>query len=142
MPDNPFGELLGLTLRVEDEGQFRIADVNERSVRNTLEFDLQPENPDADRLGKSLTPEQLESFTARDDVTEGVPDPRRVHQNRSTYAQRQDEARNAQLTTDPREYANDPDSLDFPGVDTGPAFRDVQGEDFDTGAFIDRVFEF
>jgi hypothetical protein len=57
------------------------------------------------------------------------PDPREVHQSRSEYAQAQDEARNAQITTSPTQYAADPDSFDFPGVDTGPRFRNTFGDD-------------
>lgn len=66
-----------------------------------------------------------------------VPDPMEVHESRSEYAQRQDEARDARLTTDPEQYAKDPNSYDFPGVDTGPQFRESEGEDFDTSAFLD-----
>jgi len=45
------------------------------------------------------------------------PDPVEVHESRSEYAQKQDEARKARLTNDPELYANDPNSYDFPGVD-------------------------
>jgi len=55
------------------------------------------------------------------------PDPREVHESRSEYAQEQDENRDARVTTNPRKYANDPDSWDFPGVDTGPEFERVYG---------------
>jgi hypothetical protein len=45
------------------------------------------------------------------------PDPMEVHESRSEYAQKQDEARSARLTDDPELYARDPNSFDFPGVD-------------------------
>lgn len=67
------------------------------------------------------------------------PDPRKVHQNRSEYAQAQDEARDARLTTDREKYASNPDSYDFPGVDTGPTFRQSES-DFDTDSFLDSLF--
>jgi len=68
-------------------------------------------------------------FESRIDESNAPPDPREVHQSRSEYAQAQDEARNAQITTSPTQYAADPDSFDFPGVDTGPRFRNTFGDD-------------
>lgn len=64
------------------------------------------------------------------------PDPMEVHESRSEYAQKQDEARKARLTNDPELYASDPNSYDFPGVDvpedsegssstTASGFRDL-----------------
>lgn len=67
------------------------------------------------------------------------PDPRDVHRDRSEYAQKQDEARDAQLTTDREKYAKNPDSYDFPGVDTGPTFRENEPE-FDTASFLEELF--
>ncbi len=77
----------------------------------------------------------LDNFIDEQRVDDGVPDPRDVHSSRSQYAQRQDEARDAELTTDPAEYANDPDSFDFPGVDTGPGFESVFGESLSATKF-------
>jgi len=68
-------------------------------------------------------------FESRIDESNAPPDPREVHGSRSEYAQAQDEARNAQITTSPSQYASDPDSYDFPGVDTGPRFRNTFGDD-------------
>lgn len=67
---------------------------------------------------------------SEDRLSEGSlpPDPRDVHGSRSGYAQAQDEARDAQITVSPSKYADDPDSYDFPGVDTGPAFSRTFGE--------------
>jgi len=68
-------------------------------------------------------------YESRVDEDSRPPDPREVHQSRSEYAQAQDEARNAQITTSPTQYSADPDSYDFPGVDTGPRFRNTYGDD-------------
>lgn len=57
-----------------------------------------------------------------------TPNPMEVHESRSKYAQRQDEARDARLTTDPEKYASDPNSYDFAGVDTGPKFSEEFGD--------------
>lgn len=75
---------------------------------------------------------------AKTTTTSDAPDPREVHQDRSVYAQRQDSARDARITTDPETYASDPNSYDFPGVDTGPTFRREQ-PDFDTASFLDKI---
>ncbi len=66
---------------------------------------------------------------SRVDEENKVPNPHEVHENRSEYAQAQDEARDARITTDPEQYASDPDSFDFPGVDTGPRFESTFGSD-------------
>lgn len=63
-------------------------------------------------------------------------DPREVHESRSEYAQSQDEARDARLTTDVEKWTSDVNSWDFPGVDTGPTFREKQGDNFDTDSFL------
>lgn len=68
-------------------------------------------------------------YESRVDEQEKVPNPIEVHESRSDYAQAQDEARDARITTDPEQYASDPDSFDFPGVDTGPRFENAFGSD-------------
>lgn len=68
-------------------------------------------------------------FGSRVDEGDAPPDPREVHESRSEYAQAQDEARNARITTSPSRYAADPNSYDYPGVDTGPRFRNTFGDD-------------
>jgi len=52
------------------------------------------------------------------------------HQSRSQEAQRIDENRRAPIETDFQEWADDPDDLDFPGVDT-PASRSPRAKDKD-----------
>lgn len=64
-------------------------------------------------------------------------DPREVQQNRSAPARNADRGQDAPLTTDPLEWASDPAGNDFPGVDSGPTFRDEQGSDFDTDGFVE-----
>jgi len=66
---------------------------------------------------------------------ERPPDPRDVHESRSEFAQKQDERRDARVTTDPAKYAKDPNEFDFPGVDTGPAFRSVFGDNLSSDRF-------
>jgi len=68
-------------------------------------------------------------ISSRVDDDSGPPNPYDVHESRSEYAQSQDEARDARITTSPRQYASDPDSYDFPGVDTGPRFENTFGSD-------------
>jgi hypothetical protein len=68
------------------------------------------------------------------------PDPREVHEARSEAAQQQDESLDARVTVDPAQYASDPDSFDFPGVDTGPGFESVYGDDLSSNRF-DKVEE-
>jgi len=61
-------------------------------------------------------------------------DPSDIHQARPRIEQRSDNRRDAELTTDPLQWASNPDEYDFPGVDTGPrfesAFGDVDARDF------------
>lgn len=63
-----------------------------------------------------------------------------VQDGRSERAKELDRQLDAQITTDVDQWAEDPDSYDFPGVDTGPTFREAQEDDFDTGSFIDNIF--
>jgi hypothetical protein len=78
-------------------------------------------------IGRDTTADQLRSRI----------DPREVQQNRSAPARNADRGQDAPLTTDPLEWASDPAGNDFPGVDTGPTFRDEQGDDFDTDSFVE-----
>lgn len=55
-------------------------------------------------------------------------DPERIHRNRSKTERRADESKDAEITTDPLKWASAPDQYDYPGVDTGPMFRDEFGE--------------
>lgn len=87
---------------------------------------------------KNIEKSNLKSMIENERIEDSPPDPRRVHESRSEYAQKQDKARDAKLTTDPDKYASDPNSLDFPGVDTGPEFRDAQ-EDFNEESFLDTI---
>jgi len=68
-------------------------------------------------------------YSSRVDEDSAPPNPYEVHESRSEYAQQQDETRDARITTSPRQYASDPDSYDFPGVDTGPRFESTFGSD-------------
>lgn len=97
-----------------------------------------PVRDDNNVSSKFMEPEFEREFAPANNT----PDPFEIHESRSEYAQKQDEARDARITTDVEKWANDPDSWDFPGVDTGPTFRREQGEDFDTESFLDRFFNF
>jgi hypothetical protein len=66
-----------------------------------------------------------------DDLRENI-NPERIHQNRSKTERIADESKDAEITTDPLEWAAAPDEHDFPGVDTGPVFEEEFGDsDFD-----------
>jgi len=82
----------------------------------------------------------LGAETSVDDLSSRI-DPREVQQNRSPQARNADRGQDAPLTTDPLEWASDPAGHDFPGVDSGPAFRDEQGSDFDTDAFVEDTVD-
>jgi len=59
--------------------------------------------------------------------------PGRINRNRSSDARRADGSRDAEITTDQLQWASNPDEYDYPGVDTGPIFRD----NFDEDDFMD-----
>lgn len=40
-----------------------------------------------------------------------------IHESRSEYAQKQDESRKARRANSPEQWANDPNSWDWPGID-------------------------
>jgi len=65
------------------------------------------------------------------DALRDTIDTERVHKNRSRTERVADESKDAELTTDPIQWASAPDQFDYPGVDTGPEFRDTFGDDFD-----------
>jgi len=80
-------------------------------------------------IGRDTTADELRSRI----------DPREVQQNRSSPAQNAHRGQDAPLTTDPLEWASDPAGNDCPGVDTGPVFRDEQGDNFDTDSFVEET---
>jgi hypothetical protein len=55
-------------------------------------------------------------------------DPEKIHNARSIKARRMDQRRDAEITTDALVWASNPDEYDYPGVDTGPMFKDTFGE--------------
>jgi hypothetical protein len=67
-------------------------------------------------------------------------DPEAIHRRRPEAAREADEAKDAEVTTDPLEYARDPSRHDYPGVDTGPRFEESFDGDFDD--FDDSDFSF
>lgn len=97
------------------------------------------------RVKLSGTPPGLEDemepgrVVETDDLRKNI-DPQAVQRRRSEAAREADRAKDAEITTDPLQWASDPSQYDYPGVDTGPTFREEQGEDFDTGGFMDRFF--
>jgi len=70
----------------------------------------------------------IETDTLRDEI-----EPEAVQRNRTEAAREADRAKDAEITTDPLQWASNPDEYDFPGVDTGPTFRD----NFDPDDFLD-----
>jgi len=83
-------------------------------------------------------PGDIDSLTTESSLREAA-DPREIQQNRSKEARAADRAKDAPITTDPLEWASDPGATDFPGVDTGPVFRESEGEDFDSDAFLNDL---
>lgn len=64
----------------------------------------------------------------------------RIQEERSPRARAQDRRKDAPLTTNIQQWAEDPGHWDLPGVDTGPRFRESEGDDFDVESFIKRFF--
>lgn len=60
-------------------------------------------------------------------------DPAEIHQRRDDRSRRLDNQRDAEVTTDPLQWASSPNEYDYPGVDTGPTFR----KNFDKSDFSD-----
>lgn len=82
-----------------------------------------------------------------------APDPRKINQQRSSEAVAQDRKRKARVTTDVDRWASDPNSYDFPFVDTTTEFNKefshstlggtkIEGKSVFSEAGDDRVFEF
>lgn len=80
---------------------------------------------------------QGKEFEQRQDTL----DPREIHERRSERSQQLDEEFNAPLTTEPEQWARNMDHWDFPGVDTGPKFRE-ENPDFDTDHFFSTMLDF
>jgi len=79
----------------------------------------------------ALNEEMLPGRVVETDALRDEIDPQSVHENRSRAERLADEAKDAEITTDPLEWASAPDQYDYPGVDTGPRFRDTFGDGFD-----------
>lgn len=136
-------ELVGETFRLEtpfgeDEGVFEAESI----IEPVGKYD-EPSLSFTPREGqdipyKTVEKSNVKSMIKNERIEDAPPDPRRVHESRSDYAQKQDLARDARITTDPDQYASDPNSYDFPGIDTGPTFRDVE-DDFDEESFLDTI---
>lgn len=85
------------------------------------------------------------NYLKRDEALD-TPRPFAVHTDRSTEAAQQDTRRKARVTTDPEKYASDPDSYDYPFVDTPSEFKDkydsTNWNKFERMAGEDDVFEY
>lgn len=88
----------------------------------------------------SLDEQMLPGRVVETDVIRDEIDPQRIHGNRSETERIADESKDAEITTDPLKWASAPDQYDYPGVDTGPRFRDTFGGDFDD--FSDEFDDF
>lgn len=77
-------------------------------------------------------PDAFEDLTD-DEFVQGV---NIFHNSRPEETQDLDESRNARLTTDVQQWADDPEQFDFPGVDTGPTFRE-ENPDFELDSFVE-----
>lgn len=67
----------------------------------------------------------VETEDLRDEIN-----PARIHRRRSDPSRETDRAMDAEVTTDPLQWASNPDEFDFPGVDTGPLFDETFDDDF------------
>jgi len=87
-------------------------------------------------IGNPRSPLDRGTVQPIDDLREAI-DPEAIQRRRSAAAREADVAKDAPITTDPLEWASDPAGLDFPGVDTGPTFREEEGDNFDTDSLLD-----
>lgn len=88
-------------------------------------------------LGRGVpteSPRVYELDTLRQNI-----DPTAIQRRRPEAAREADAAQDAPITTDPLTWASDPNHYDYPGIDTGPTFREVEGDEFDTDGFLDGV---
>jgi len=83
-----------------------------------------PRHMESDQASISVTKDV--DAIATDDLRDNLR-PGRINDARSERSQRLDEQRDAEVTTDPLQWASSPDEYDFPGVDTGPRFEETFG---------------
>jgi hypothetical protein len=140
MADDPLPENV---FESRNNGRIVPDEIEQRRImgetQETVTFE--PEDPMADRVvGLTLTTDEFKSAVDRGQLERTPPDPRALNKRRSPEARAADRAKDAPLTTDPEKWVSAPDEYDFPGVDTGPTFREEEGEDFDTDSFFDSLF--
>jgi len=90
------------------------------------------------RLSEAISMERGRGSKTTVDQLQDQIDPVEINRRRSEEARAADKGQDAPLTSNPLEWASDPSGLDFPGVDTGPTFRDENPE-FDTDSFLDSL---
>lgn len=86
-----------------------------------------------------MVDDQWQKVVETDELREEI-DPTSIQRRRPDAAREADSAKDAPLTSDPLAWASDPNHYDFPGVDTGPTFREAEGENFDTEGFLNSLF--
>jgi len=132
-------------------GTVALRDIRERApeLKGDLRIDAAGSQTEIEPKG-NLTDDEFEAFTEarqespfvnfnprnktnevqQQEITDSKlpPNPREVHESRSEYEQQQDESRDARNTLNPFTYASNPDSYDFPYIDSGPEFEGMYGE--------------
>jgi len=116
---------------MSDNKEYTITEVGEGSSTGL------GSGPGEGEVELSPVPPGVDRVTEVEELREAL-DPTAINRRRSDEARTADTAKDAEITSDPLEWASAPDELDFPGVDTGPTFREAQGDNFDTDSFLDR----
>lgn len=122
---------------MSDNSEYEIVEVGKGQRES--DFDTSPENGEVKLNGTppGLDEEMKPGRVIETDTLRSEIDPRDIQRRRPEAAREADAAKDAPLTTDPLQWASDPSQYDFPGVDTGPTFRESEGEDFDTESLLD-----
>lgn len=101
-------------------------------------FSIDAEDTPPPLRGSQMLKEDGVAVFDADDVKERL-DPQDIHDARPRSNRRDDEQRDAEVTTDPLQWASNPTEYDFPGVDTGPKFEEEFG-DVDPDSFQEQFF--
>jgi len=78
---------------------------------------------------------------ARPDAEDVMKRIERRQAKRSKLERELDSQRDAEITVRVNEWLDNPDELDYPGVDTGPKFRKEQRDDFNTESFLETFLD-
>jgi len=113
-------------------GRIVPSEISEQRIAGETEevVSFEPEDPGAERVvGLTLTTEEFRRSIDKGRLERTDPDPSALNMRRSPEARASDRGKDAEITTDPLQWAQNPDEFDYPGVDAGPTFRDNFDED-------------